>query len=120
MTATEKTLSMFRGDSFSVSFTFTQGEGVEEMPFDISGGKVGFTVKRNSSDTDENALLQQISDLIVDGRTGRFAIYFPRAETMNVPAGRFLYDIRWLNSNGDPKVLAYGDIFVKERITRGI
>lgn len=107
---------IFQGDQETYTITIKSGG----TAIDLNGGKLYFTIKTATDVTDANATLQVIDTISVS----EFAhtITLLSADTADIPISspvvKYVYDIRWINASGVPKVLISGNFKVKQPITR--
>ena len=94
--------TMTRGDTEPLSIFLTKEDGKTVIPF-ADGDSVFFTVKKNSSDEDIEAVLQKVvTKFELDGTA---YIKIEHEDTKNIDAGNYIYDVRVVKSNGDVKTI---------------
>ena len=102
-----------RGDTFARLFTFTKAG----TPLDMTGATLTFTMKRNSDDTDAQAVLQKPLD--ITNALGGLAQLELTASQMELELGNYWYDVQ-LENNLGVNTVVIGRFSVSQDITRGI
>ena len=85
-------LSMIRGDSESITITFTN-ENDEQIPL-VSGDKIYFTVK--TSTTVKEKLIQKLITAFQDGDA---IIEIDPDDTKDLAYRAYVYDVQWVDRN---------------------
>jgi len=111
--ATKQHLSIIQGDSKTYNLTFRDTAGIA---LDISTWTVLFTVKRNYSDADVDAIITKtiVPGQHTDPTNGKTAIPLTHAETELFPTGTFYYSIQTIPSVGLLYTLLKGNYLVEE------
>lgn len=106
---------LYRGDSREYNITFTDGNG---DAINIKDWKVYFTVKKNYTDSDDNAIIKK--DVIVhdDSTNGKTKIMLLPGDTNNLIPARYYYDIQIRRVSGDILTVLQGKIRIKADVTR--
>ena len=107
-------LSIYRGDTFSATVTVTDDEGAI---FDLTSYTMKLTVKRNSQDTDAQALIGPITATISTPATGVGIIAISAAQSA-VDIGEYVYDIQINNSTTDVKTIVKSSFTVLDDVTK--
>ena len=83
-------------------------------PSDITGAKIWFSVKQEGEDADADALITKKSlnnggtdqqAMVIDGPGGILEVYILPADTENMEAGSYVYDIVIELAGADPRRL---------------
>lgn len=90
------------------------------MPFNIIGGKFYFTIKRDYTDSDDNAVIQITQSDLPDGISGKAEIVLPSTQTRAIPVGKYVYDIRFIDNLGAVTSVAGGSFTVRPTVTQAI
>lgn len=100
--------TMIRGDTEPLSIFLTEEDGKTVIPF-ADGDSVFFTIKKNSSDEDIEAVLQKtITKFELDGTA---YARIEHEDTKNILAGKYIYDVRVIKANGDVKTIIPSSTF---------
>jgi len=89
----EEKLTIIRGDSPEIDITFTDAE---EIPVDLTGKVVFFTVKKYNdinSDDDDDALISKKIETHTDPTNGKTQLNLSSEDT-DINAGDYLYDLQ--------------------------
>lgn len=111
-------IEMIRGDTPLIHLVFTDGD--TNVPMDLTGCTVYFTVKRDWRDTDAQAIFQKIVNTFDDPLTGEFDIQLTTEDSQEV--GFFIYDIQVVYDEDPDKVVSTkkGDFNISQDITLNI
>jgi len=108
-------LEVCKGDSKSFLIEFTQND----LPKNITGWTIFFTVKTNYSDTDVNAKISR-TDVVpagADATAGKFYLNLTTTQT-NKPAAKYWYDIKIKQSTNDRQLVLGGEFRINETVTQ--
>jgi hypothetical protein len=83
------TIEYIKGDTLDIPMTFTEND----LPMNLTGYHVFFTVKKQLSDSDANAKIK-LECSIADAVNGLVNIPFISDPTQNMEPGAYFYDIR--------------------------
>ena len=110
-------IEIVRRNTFALSLTVSDSEGTV---VDLSGYSMKMTVKRNSEDTDANAIIGPVTATISSPTTGVGAIALTSAQT-NIPSGEYFYDVKIENAGVTDRhtVLGPSKFTVIEDVTKG-
>lgn len=115
-----------RGDNEAYDLQVATGAGVA---IDLTGASLWFTVKKNSTHKDLQALIQKTTDDGIDlayqgvatpsgaDTTGQATIYLVPADTIKIVPGTYYYDVQMMIS-GIVTTLVSGDIEITADVTR--
>lgn len=109
-------ISMIRGDTRIITATFVDSEG---NPVNLTGGLVHFTANQNKSPSDDTsaAITKNISSFAAP-TTGVQDITLTSADTNNLAAGTYYYDIQFVSSTGVVISLPQDILLIKPDISR--
>jgi len=110
---TTKTLELYRGDTKRYSFTFKR----DGVAIDITGYTIRFTVKREKTDSDSDAVITKDVTSHTNAAGGESAVDLSSAET-NVPEGSYCYDIQTTDAGGAISTVLAGAFIVTEDVTK--
>ena len=91
-------LSMIRGDTEAISIAAEDGDGVA-IPL-VAGDTIYFTVKENTETDDK--IIQKI---VTEFTLGEALITLFPADTKDLEAGVFVYDIQWTKASGEVRTI---------------
>lgn len=100
----------------------------KNAPVDLASAKVYFTVKARISDPDSAALITKRnaaaggSDTqitITDAPQGLLEIYLEPADTADVKAGTYVYDVQVVLANGKTYTAVRDKLILKDDVTKG-
>lgn len=120
------TLTLTRGDSREWSSRITKPDANgDEQPYPIEGtAEIRFTMKASTRDADANALvaLSWISGVedgifVDDAPNGEYRVKVTPAETSDLEAGRFPYDVQLKDSTGT-FTIDRGTVLVEADVTQ--
>jgi hypothetical protein len=108
--------NIFRGDSQSYTFTFTDKEA---KPIDISAWTVWLTFKDDINDSDEDAVIQKVNSpgSHSDSTAGKTS-FILTAEDTNTLQGKYYYDVQVKKGDGGISTVRSGFLLVKVDVTR--
>lgn len=115
--------SMFRGNTFNLDF---QVKDVNGNPKDITTAKLYFTVKRNMTEPDTEAVTQQSTTgggvIKTVPLAGQGRATMPASATMVFADGPTVleYDIKMIEADGTNTTCELGTITVNPSVTRAI
>ena len=107
---------IYRGDSRTINLHVVHIQTGADI--DITGYKFYFTVKENTDDTDENAMIKKditTHTLPLEGKTN---VVLTSEDTDVLTPGTNFYDIQVKKPDGTIKTYVSGEIDVLEDITR--
>lgn len=111
VTITGKLNDFFQGATKEFEIIFSK-DGVTP---NIVNDEVRIFVKTNKADTDANAKINVIADVITYGADGKAVFKLTPSETALIP-GSYYYQIIWTESNGDVNVLPVNKIKILDSI----
>ena len=119
MSYTQRDLSpLVRGDDWTLKLVLTSDGSV----LDITGYTFWFTLKENVDDADPGALqvtaTPDISTSPTEASQGIIYIRVPRADTNNLAAKTYNYDVQQVDNSGNVQTLLLGKVKVVKDITR--
>jgi len=106
---------LYRGDSREYNLTFTDGTG---GAINIEGWKVYFTVKKNYSDSDSQAIIRKDVTVHDDPINGKTKIVLLPVDTDHLIPARYYYDIQIKRGAEDILTVLQGKIKIKADVTR--
>ena len=106
-------LSIKRGDSWSRTLYFQDGDG---NPIDITGWTVFFTAKAKADDLDAAAIISKTITVFTDPTGGEAGISLSSTDT-NQDIGSFLWDIQVKTNLGQIITVAEGILTITKDIT---
>lgn len=112
-----------KGDTIIFDVYVTRGED----PVDLTGGKVWFTVKRNSRDLDEDSLIYLNSAvdpaqvrIIAPATNGQIRVELEPADTVDIKDTYLPYDVQIRESDGAISTIEYGTIELRKNVTQSV
>jgi len=106
----------YRGDTLSFDITIKDQNG---NPVDITGAKLFFTMKEQPTQSDSEAVVQEVVYDHIDPTEGHTKIIVPSSSTsILVPGKTYYYDFQLVDSNGNVKTLYAGKVRVLQDITQ--
>ncbi len=109
-------ISIYRGDTFPCTLTFTDSAGVA---IDITGYSVYFTLKRSEEDLDTSAVLQKTITVHSNPTNGITTFTLSATET-NGLRGSYFYDIQIKNTTSQIFTILKGQFTSNVDITRTV
>jgi hypothetical protein len=106
-------MNVNRGDDSDFELTFTDVDG---KIIDLTDGTVFFTVKKNKTDQDEDALIKKDIEDFDHPTTGICILYLTSIETAKTP-GNYWYDIQFKDKGGRISSTYAGKFVVSQDIT---
>lgn len=70
----------------------------------ITADTVTFYLKRNVSDSDDDAVLVKDADVTTEGANGIALFHLTPTDTASVDPGPYYYEVKWVRANGDKYV----------------
>lgn len=121
MAAVSGNINITRGDTYVETWSVKQSDGTTN--FDLTGGKMWFTIKTNASVADGSATLQlssPASGIVFSGTPtdGTATLTITAAQTAALVPQTYYYDIQVKNSAGAITTLASGTLTVDADITQ--
>lgn len=107
---------LYRGDTLTLSLSFKDSAG---DPLDITGWKLYLTIKKNITDTDDDAVVSMEEDTHSDPTGGITSFKVPAADTHDL-LGRHYYDIQVKRPNGDISTIVNSTMIFLEDVTRRV
>lgn len=107
-------LELIRGDTTDYTLSFTDENG---NPIDISGWKICFTVKANTSHPDEKAIIKKDLE-IVSGENGKATIRIEPEDTEEVKPGIYTYDFQVVLPTKEVYTVLIGEFEIIGDVTR--
>ena len=98
-------LEVYKGEAVSLDFTMDPVE-------DISGWTLQFTLKSRAADA---VILLSVEGAVVDGESGTFAIPLAHADTIDLDAGVYAYDVQRIDAGSEYPV-SVGKFTVKQEV----
>lgn len=101
-------LMTYRGDDLDIGLTFTD---TDEIPIDITGWTLFFTMKNTKDDPDDKAVLQLniLPNEIVDPTEGQATFHLSNLQTVNFK-GSYWYDIQIKKADNTIQTVTNGNI----------
>jgi hypothetical protein len=90
----------------------------DNLPVDITGSVVTFTMKSNIDLPDEDAAVQVVVTSHVDAPSGQTQIVIPAEMTNDLLRGKYYYDIQFKDLNGNVQTLIYNTVEVLPTVTK--
>ncbi len=109
-------LSVYRGDDFSRSLSFTNAAGAA---IDITDWIIFFTVKKNQEDLDTAAVISKDITVHTNAAAGLSALTLTDVDT-NISPDDYWYDIQIKKDTGEITTLMVDKFIVHTDITRRI
>jgi hypothetical protein len=107
-------IDLLQGDDYSWGFSFV----ANDVPLDITGWTIYFTIKRYVTDPDVSALIQKIITSHTDPVNGKSALNLSHTDTDSLPEGVFVYDIQIKTSGGEIHTIYKGQVKVSVDVTQ--
>jgi len=105
----ETNFTVYRGDTFSEQFIF---EDTDNVAIDITGWTLFFTIKKNKSDGDSDAVISKTITSIPSPELGIYTLTIPASE-MNDLVGMYYYDCQMKTADGNVYTIIEGAIGTK-------
>jgi len=112
---TTTNLTVKRKTDVTYSGTVTDEDGTA---VNITSATIYFTVKKNKSDSDSEALIQN-SGSVTDGASGTYTITLTDDNT-DLDIGVYYYDVRFILSSGKTYIGVEGNFTVQNVITQTV
>lgn len=106
---------MYETEDMSWVITVTDSSG---DPVDITGYTFYLTVKKYINDSDANAVISKTITNHHDPTAGQTTITVDSADTLG-KKGFYVYDIQWLDTNSDRRVILDGKFSIKQVVRDG-
>lgn len=110
------TLKMTKGDDYSAKITLTDQD--TGLPIDITGYEVTFTIKSVYTDTDANAIYQQVVTNHTDPTAGETTISIPNSSSLGFEVRDYVYDVQTKTLGGIVTTILKGTFRVGWDVTR--
>ena len=104
---------LYRGDSRRLKITFT----LNNVPLEITGGTVKFTVKRDINDTFANAIIKKSTSTFTDNSC--YIDIEPSDTNTLIEGDIFVYDIELTDVNGLKTTVTSGELPIILDVTNG-
>jgi len=107
-------LELVQGDSKTYVFTFTE----DDLPIDVTGWEILFTLKTNYTDLDASAILQKdyTAPSGADATAGIIKFSLTPTNT-NITLGEYYYDFKVKKNATDRETIASGKMRVNFTVT---
>ena len=102
-------LSAVSGDDFDIPLQFTTGNLPNTIPLNITGWTIEFLIKKQQTDPDSSALVNQTITNHLDPVNGITAVLNNQTVTATL-SGRYYYYFRWYDNQGNRQTFLYGRI----------
>jgi len=112
----ENNYTVYRGDTFSTQLVFTD---TDDVPIDITGWTIFFTIKKNRTDTDAQAIISKTITSIPNPTLGIYTLVVTAAE-LNSLLGVYYYDFQIKLLDGKIYTLTSGTFTLEIDVTRRI
>lgn len=106
-------LSVYRGDDKYWNLNFTDSSG---SAIDLTGSTIFFTVKKNRSDSDTNALIKKDVTSHLDAVNGKSRISLTNSDTA-IDVGTYFFDIQLVDNASNVTTVVAGTFVVTQDIT---
>lgn len=108
-------LQIIRGDTQTIEFSLEENN----IPIDLTGSTVFFTVKSNLDDTDEQALISKEITVHTAPLLGETEIELTSEDT-DIDPGKYYYDIQVKYANDTIASIKYRQLEILADVTRRI
>ncbi len=108
----KKLNDFYRGDTKEVKVTITKADG---SPFDLTGATITFTMKKDDTDPDAEAVIQKTA-VISTPASGEALLTLTATDT-NQDTGEYFYDFQLVDSSGKVTTLLKETISVLQDVT---
>lgn len=113
------TLRLQRGEPFARRWTFTESDGGEFTPIDLTGFHARLQVRQSGSETAE--LLLDASDadntITIGDDDGWIEFAIPAADILDVDPGTYAFDFALVEPGGSVDYALFGPCIVEGRVT---
>lgn len=106
-----------RGDSDCLEIDITDDD--TDLPIDITGAVIYFTVKKSSNESDSEAIIYKEITEHIDAINGKSELMLLSSDT-NMESGRYLYDLIIVFQAGERKHLIPPSPFIITTSIKGI
>lgn len=106
-------LNIYRGDDKSWTLTFKDSSGTA---INITGYTVFFTVKKNKSDVEDDALITKDITSHSDAGNGQTTLSITNTESA-IAVGEYWYDIQTKDGSGNINTVVVGNFNVLQDVT---
>lgn len=114
MARPKTTISMYRGDSYPISFTLKDSAGTA---IDLTGCALVMTVDSTENPTDATTKKFEVAGVLADDPTTGVVQFTPTsANTSDV--GAFFYDVQLTDANGSVRTVAKNTFVINQDITK--
>jgi len=111
----ETPITVIRGSSTIIPLELLQ----DELPIDLTGASLVFTVKNKYDDSDDDAEFQIIETIHTDPVNGLSAIEIEPSDTENLNVKTFYYDLDYTPAGEDVITILRGKFIVVYDVRRG-
>lgn len=108
-----RNLKMVKGDSYNAQLQIK----VNDVPQDITGDTVTFTLKKNLNADDSEATFQQVITVHTDPTQGITTLQIPKTESSAFTVRDYYYDIQWTQASGENTTILRGTMEVSWEVT---
>lgn len=109
----DRRLEIVKGDDIDIELTFTDQD---DNPIDLTGGTVYFTVKKELTDDDDDAVIAKDVTAFENPETGIMVVSLSRADT-DVRAGQYFFDAQLKDSEDKITSSPRGILIVTQGVT---
>lgn len=108
-------ITMYRGDSYPISFTIK--DKISKMPINLAGSTAIMTVTTAIAPVDDSTkVFETIGDIDDDPSTGR--VFFTPTTTNTGTVGKYFYDVQITGADGTVRTVAKSTFTVNMDITK--
>lgn len=114
---------LVRGDDEPIELKFTDKDN-DNLPLDITGYTVMYTIKKDPADADADAILALDVTEHTNPTQGVTVIEVTDNDWNTgykgdpVPSGQYYFDIQYVDTSGKPKTVVIGTVLVIQDVTR--
>lgn len=112
----QNNLTSFRGDDLGIKLAFMD---TDDVPIDITGWNIFFTIKRTKDDRDALAVVRVDEDAIPNPTLGEVLLVVPNTVTINLHGSNW-YDIQIKKADDTIQTVTSGNIEFKKDVTQRI
>lgn len=115
MARAKTTISMYRGDSYPITFTLTDSS--TGNPLDLTGCSLIMTVDALAEPPDDTSMLFEITGVLdADPETGK--VSFTPTSTDTATPGSYFYDVQLTDADGNIRTVAKNTFTISMDITK--
>lgn len=108
------TISMYRGDSYPITFTLKDSSGA---PIDLTGCSLVMTVDERETPTDATTKLFEVAGVLADDPMTGVVRFTPTALN-TATVGAYFYDVQLTDADGNVRTVAKNTFTVVQDITK--